>query len=62
MIGYYRIDMIVNGKPRHDLEFGYNAQDAVDHVRKYWAYMGELKIMRVYKDAGPRWEVTEAWE
>ena len=62
MIGYYKIEMILNGKDRRDIEFGYNAQDAVDHVRRDWAYMGELKITRVYKDCGNRWEITEAWD
>lgn len=61
MIGYYRVAFQLNGKDRHDILFGYNAQYAVDEVRREYAPMGEVKITHVWRDNGAMYETTEDW-
>lgn len=61
-MGYYRIEFQANGRSKHDIYFAYNAQQAVDYCRRDYAYIGDYRTQRVWKDAGDRWEITEAWE
>lgn len=39
-----------------------NAQEAVDNVRSWYNGLPGLRIERVYKANGNRWEVCECWD
>lgn len=62
MISYYRVEFQLNGKKKYEIQFGYNAQYAVDEIKRDYEPMGEVKIDHVWKDGGSVWETTEDWD